>query len=165
MNCLKNDTMSLRDQILTDLKLAMKAKDEIRLSTLRLIQAAIKDRDIAARAEDRCGGCEISEIQAILQKLLKQREESAATYEKAGRLDLAEREVAEAEIVREYLPEPMTREEIAKAVVEVVAQLDATGLKDMGRIMASLKSCYMGRMDFAKAGQEVKSLLQTKASA
>ena len=157
--------MSLRDQILSDLKSAMKAKDEVRLSTLRLIQAAIKDRDIAARAEDRCQGCDVSEIQAILQKLLKQREESAETYEKAGRLDLSEREVAEAEIVRQYLPEPMAADEIADAARDVVTELQATGLKDMGRIMAELKQRYSGRMDFSKAGQEVKSLLQTKASA
>jgi uncharacterized protein YqeY len=157
--------MSLRDQILSDLKLAMKAKDELRLSTLRLIQAAIKDRDIAARAEDRCGGCEVSEIQTLLQKLLKQREESAATYEKAGRLDLAEREVAEAAIVREYLPEPMKADEITDAVREVLVELDASGLKDMGRIMSTLKQRYAGRMDFSKAGQDVKSMLQTKASA
>jgi len=155
--------MSLRDRILEDLKDAMRAKDDTRVSTLRLIQAAIKDRDIAARAEDRCEGCCVNEIQAILQKLLKQREESADTYEKAGRLDLAERERAEAEIVRSYLPEPMKPGEIADAAKSVVSELDADGLKDMGRCMATLKERYTGRMDFAKAGQEVKTLLQGQA--
>lgn len=155
--------MSLRERILADLKTAMKAKDEVRVATLRLIQAAIKDRDISARAEDRCGGCDDSEILAILQKLLKQREESAETYENAGRLDLAEREAAEAEIVKEYLPKPMDSDEIASAVRGVVDELDATGLKDMGKCMGALKKKYTGRMDFSKAGQEVKTILQKSA--
>jgi len=155
--------MSLRDTITQDLKSAMRAKDQVRLATLRLIQAAIKDRDIAARAEDRCEGCEDGEIMALLQKLVKQREESAKTYEDAGRLDLAEQEVAEAEIVRAYLPEPMCEESIAQAAQAAVDEVDATGLKDMGKCMALLKERYTGRMDFAKAGKEVKTLLQTRA--
>jgi uncharacterized protein YqeY len=155
--------MSLRDTITQDLKSAMRAKDQVRLATLRLIQAAIKDRDIAARAEDRCEGCEDGEILALLQKLVKQREESAKTYEDAGRLDLAEQEVAEAEIVRAYLPEPMCEDSIAQAAQEAVDEVDATGLKDMGKCMALLKERYTGRMDFAKAGKEVKTLLQARA--
>ena len=152
--------MALRDQILADLKTAMRDKDELRLATLRLIQAAIKDRDIAARAEDRCQGCGEEEIHAILQKLAKQREESAETYEKAGRLDLAERERAEAEVVREYLPKQMDEAEIEQAAKSVVDELGATGLKDMGRCMGALKERYQGRMDFSRAGQEVKQLLR-----
>lgn len=155
--------MSLRDRILSDLKDAMRAKDDVKVSTLRLIQAAIKDRDIAARAEDRCEGCDLPEIQALLQKLVKQRAESAATYEQAGRLDLAEREQLEADIVRSYLPEPMKPTEIAEAAKTVVSELDAGGLKDMGRCMAALKERYTGRMDFAAAGKEVKTLLQGQA--
>ncbi len=155
--------MSLRDTILEDLKVAMRAKDQVRVSTLRLIQAAVKDRDIAARAEDRCEGCEDTEILTLLQKLVKQREESAKTYEDAGRLDLAEREVAEAEIVRAYLPEPMCDDTIAEAAEAAVNEVEATGLKDMGKCMALLKERYTGRMDFAKAGKEVKTLLQSRA--
>ncbi len=155
--------MSLRDQITADLKDAMRAKDTVRISTLRLIQAAVKDRDIAARAADRCGGCDQGEIQAILQKLVKQREESADTYENAGRLDLAERERLEADIVREYLPEPMGESEIATAARAVVDELEASGLKDMGKCMGALKDRYTGRMDFSRAGQEVKTLLQNRA--
>ncbi|TGY88354.1 GatB/YqeY domain-containing protein [Marinicauda algicola] len=151
--------MHIRERILADLKDAMRAKDSLRLNTLRLIQAAIKDRDIAARAEDRCEGCGEGEVLSLLQKLVKQREESAETYEKAGRLDLAERERAEADIVREYLPRPMCEKEIAKAVDEVVDELGATGLKDMGKCMGTLKDRYSGRMDFSKAGAEVKSRL------
>ena len=155
--------MTVREKILADLKDSMKAKDQARVSTLRLIQAAIKDRDIAARAEDRCEGCEDGEILAILQKLLKQRLESAETYESAGRLDLAEQENLEADIVREYLPKPMDEDEIASAVRGVVDELDASGLKDMGKCMGALKQKYTGRMDFSKAGQEVKTLLQKPA--
>jgi uncharacterized protein YqeY len=155
--------MPLRDRIATDLKDAMRNKDQVRLATLRLIQAAVKDRDIAARAEDRCDGCGQGEIMALLQKLVKQREESAETYEKAGRLDLAERERREAEIVREYLPEPMGDKEIADAARDVVEELDASGLKDMGKCMGALKERYTGRMDFSQAGKEVKSLLQDRA--
>lgn len=155
--------MSLRDRITEDLKSAMRAKDALRLSTLRLVQAAIKDRDIAARAEDRCDGCEESEILALLQKLVKQREESAATYENAGRLDLAEREQAEADIVRTYLPTPMDETEIEEAAETVVEELGATGLKDMGKCMGALKQRYTGRMDFSKAGETVKTLLQSRA--
>jgi len=155
--------MSLRDRITDDMKTAMKSGEKVRLSTLRLISAAVKDRDIAARAEDRCKGCEEPEIMAILQKLVKQREESAETYEKAGRLDLAEIEREEAVIVREYLPTPMDETEIAEAAQAVVAELDASGLKDMGRCMGELKSRYAGRMDFGKAGAKIKGLLSNAA--
>lgn len=151
--------MSLREQITGEMKSAMKAGEKARLSTLRLVSAAIKDRDIAARAEDRCTGCEETEIMAILQKLVKQREESAVTYEKAGRLDLAEAERAEADVVREFLPKPMDAAEIAEAVETVVTELDASGLKDMGRVMGELKTRYAGRMDFGQAGAKVKHLL------
>ena len=151
--------MALRDRISTELKTALKAGDKRRTSTLRLVSAAIKDRDIAARAEDRCDGCEEQEIMSILTKLVKQREDSADTYEGAGRLDLAEAEREEADIVREFLPKPMDETEIADAAAEVVSELDATGLKDMGRVMGELKSRYAGRMDFGKAGGRVKELL------
>tara|TARA_R110002073_G_scaffold252362_3_gene414969 strand:- start:3329 stop:3796 length:468 start_codon:yes stop_codon:yes gene_type:complete len=155
--------MSVRERISADIKAAMKNKDALRVSTLRLVSAAMKDRDIAARAEDRCTGCEESEILAILQKLAKQRDESAETYEKAGRLDLAEREREEAEIVREYLPQPMEEAEIEKAAQSVVEELNASSLKDMGRCMGTLKERYTGRMDFSKAGATIKTLLNDVA--
>lgn len=141
------------------MKSALKAGDKARLSTLRLVSAAVKDRDIAARAEDRCTGCEETEIMSILQKLVKQREDSADTYEKAGRLDLAEAERAEIEVLREFLPKPMDDGEIAEAAKTVVTELEASGLKDMGRVMGELKSRYAGRMDFGQAGAKVKTLL------
>jgi uncharacterized protein YqeY len=151
--------MSLRERITEEMKSALKAGDKARLSTLRLVSAAVKDRDIAARAEDRCTGCEETEIMAILQKLVKQREDSADTYEKAGRLDLAEAERAEIEVLREFLPVPMDDGEIAEAAKTVVTELEASGLKDMGRVMGELKSRYAGRMDFGQAGAKVKTLL------
>ena len=149
----------MRETITAALKEATKAREARRVSTLRLVSAAIKDRDIAARAEDRCAGCEDTEIMAILQKLAKQRDESAETYEKAGRLDLAEAERGEAEIVREFLPKPMDSTEIEHAAQTVVSELDASGLKDMGRVMGELKTRYAGRMDFGQAGAKVKTLL------
>jgi uncharacterized protein YqeY len=155
--------MSLRERISDDMKNALRAGEKKRLSTLRLVSAAVKDRDIAARAEDRCRGCDEQEIMTILQKLVKQREESADTYENAGRLDLAESEREEAEIVREYLPKPMDAGEIADAAQEIVAELQASGLKDMGRCMGELKARYAGRMDFGKAGARVKELLSKAA--
>ncbi|HAQ35040.1 MAG: glutamyl-tRNA amidotransferase [Maricaulis sp.] len=155
--------MSIRERIQSEMKAAMKAKDAVRLSTLRLVSAAIKDRDIAARAEDRCGGCDKAEMMAILQKLAKQRDDSAEMYEKAGRLDLAERERAEADIVREFLPKPMDEAEIEQAARGVVSELNASGLKDMGKCMGALKERFAGRMDFGKAGAKVKSLLQDVA--
>lgn len=155
--------MSIRERILADTKAAMKSRNALRVSTLRLVSAAIKDRDIAARAEDRCTGCEESEIMAILQKLAKQRDESVAMYENAGRLDLAERERDEAEIVREYLPKPMAEAEIEEAAETVVEELNASGLKDMGRCMGALKERYTGRMDFSKAGAKIKTLLSDVA--
>lgn len=153
------DAMTIRDRIKTDLTAAMKAGDPVRVSTLRLIQTAIKDRDIAARAEDRCDGCEESEALALLQKLAKQRDDSAETYEKAGRLDLAEQERAEAEIVREYLPKPLDSQEIRSAAEAVIEDVNASSLRDMGKCMGELKRRYPGRLDVAEAGETVKTLL------
>jgi len=152
--------MSLRERIQQDLKGAMKARDDVKTSTLRLIQTAIKDRDIAARAEDRCEGCEEEEILSILAKMVRQREESSKAFEEAGRTELAEREREEMEIIRDYMPRQMSESEIREAAGDVVEELEATGLKDMGRCMGALKERYQGRMDFSKAGQAVKEMLR-----
>ncbi|HBS31514.1 MAG TPA: glutamyl-tRNA amidotransferase [Parvularcula sp.] len=138
----------------------MKARDEkTRVATLRLITAAIKDRDIAARAEDRCCGVTDDEILAILSKMVKQREDSAAAYEKGSRLDLAEQERAEIEIIKEFLPRQLTEEEITSAVAVVINELGASGLKDMGKCMGALKERYAGAMDFGRAGALMKKQL------
>ncbi len=150
----------MRDRIDTALKSAMKARDEkLRVSTLRLITAAIKDRDIAARGEDRCCGVTDDEILAILAKMVKQREESAAVYEQGARLDLAEQERAEIGVIREFLPRQLSEDEISSAVSRVITELGATGLKDMGKCMGALKERYSGAMDFGKAGAVMKKHL------
>ena len=150
----------LREKIDTALKTAMKAReDKVRVSTLRLVNAAIKDRDIAARASDRCEGVNDDEILGILTKMLKQREDSAIAYEKGCRLDLAEQERAEMAVIRDFLPRQLSETEIAEEVKGVIAELDAKTLKDMGKCMSALKERHAGAMDFAKAGALVKAAL------
>ena len=150
----------LREKIDEALKAAMKARDaKVRVSTLRLISAAIKDRDIAARACDNCDGVSDDEILAILTKMMKQREDSAAAYEKGSRLDLAEQERAEIAVIREFLPKQLSDEEISGVVTDVIAELEARGLKDMGKCMAALKARHSGAMDFGKAGALMKRAL------
>lgn len=151
--------MALRDSISENTKAAMKSGEKIRVSTLRLVSAAIKDRDIAARSEDRCKGIDDDEILSLLQKMVKQREESAKTYEDNGRPELAERERTEIEIVREFLPKPLSEDDMKAAVAKVVEESGATCLKDMGKVMGRLKSDYAGRLDMGKVGAVVKGHL------
>ncbi len=151
--------MALREDITTSVKDAMKSKDTLRLSTLRLINAAIKDRDIAARAEDRCQGIGEDEILALLAKMVKQREESAQTYEDNGRPELAERERSEIDVIRAFMPTPLSDEELDGVIRGYVDDMEATCLKDMGKIMGKLKSGYAGRVDMGKAGSIVKGYL------
>ncbi len=149
----------MRDQFHADLKTAMKAKDQRRSSTLRLIMAAVKDRDIAARAEDKTDGVDDAEIMSILQKMVKQRDEAAQTYEDAGRVELAEQEREECAIIKEYLPKPLSDAESDAAVAKVVEELGATSLKDMGRTMAALKEQYAGQLDMKSLSGKVKAAL------
>jgi uncharacterized protein YqeY len=154
----------MRDRISAATKEAMKAGDKTRLSTLRLINAAIKDRDIAARVDDKgqATGQERVDDTAILQllqKMIKQRRESEATYRQAGRTDLAEQEAGEILVIEEFLPAQMSEKEVEAAVASAIEELGASGLKDMGRTMAALKQKYAGQMDFAKASGLVKSQL------
>ena len=148
----------MRSQINAALKQAIKAQDKRRISTLRLILAAIKDRDIAARGG---GGEEVSdsEILDILARMVKQRRESRTLYEEAGRLELAQQEAREIDIINEFLPRQLSDEEIEAAAREAVEALGASGLKDMGQTMGALKKKFAGRMDFGKASQVVKALL------
>ncbi len=151
--------MALRQSISDSVKDAMKSKDKLRVSTLRLVGAAIKDRDIAARSEDRCGGIEDAEILSLLVKMVKQREESAKTYEDNARPELAERERSEIEIMREFMPKPLSDEDTQAAVKAIVDDMGATCLKDMGKVMGRLKTDYAGRIDMGKAGALVKAQL------
>ena len=141
------------------LKVALKSQDKIRISTLRLINAAIKDRDIADRTDN--GGAGVSEdvVLEILAKMIKQRQESLSAYEKAGRLDLADQERSEIVIIKEFMPRQLEDDEIIAAVDAALAQVGAETLKDMGKVMGLLKQKYTGQMDFGKAGARVKEKL------
>jgi uncharacterized protein len=146
----------IRERFSGDLKEAIKSKDAQRVSTLRLICAAVKDRDIAARTEDNADGVSDADILAILVKMIKQRQESARTYEEAGRLDLAEQEREEVGIIRDYLPRQMSDTEVEKAVAAAIEDTGACSIRDMGKVMATLKARHTGKMDFALAGAAIK---------
>lgn len=151
--------MDLRTRVNAALKQAMRDKAAARLATLRLINAAIKDRDIAARGEGNDEGVPESEVLAILGKMVRQRQESARTYEEAGRLDLAERERAEIEVIGEFLPRQLSDEEIDQAIDAAIEEVGAESIRDMGRVMGALKARYTGQMDFGAAGPKVKDRL------
>ena len=156
--------MDLRTKIAQATKQAMKEKDATRLSTLRLINAAIKDRDIATRGEGAETGVGDAEVLAILEKMVKQRRESAKTYEEGGRLDLAEQEEAEISVIEEFLPRRLSETEIDAAVDAAIAETGANSIRDMGRVMGTLKSKYAGQMDFGAAGPKVSSWPSCKSS-
>lgn len=149
----------MRKRISDALKDAMKSKDSARLSTVRLINAAIKDRDIAARTDENKDGVSDAEIIEVLAKMIKQRQESAKTYDEAGRIELAEREREEISVISEFLPRQLTEKEVEAAISEAISELNATSIRDMGKIMAELKSKYTGRMDFGKVGAAIKNAL------
>ena len=151
--------MELRETVMAALKQAMKDRDSERLSTLRLINAAIKDRDIAARSEGREDGVDDNEVLGILGKMVKQRQESARAYEEGGRIDLAESELKEIGYIEEFLPRRLTEAETAKAVDAAIASTGADSIRDMGKVMGALKERYTGQMDFGSVGPMVKSKL------
>ena len=151
--------MSLRDQLSTSLKEAMKAKDAIRLMTLRLINAAIKDRDIDARSGGNELGVSDGDLLIILSKMVKQRQESARAYEEGGRLELAEKELLEITVIEEFLPRQLTSDETEKAIAFAITECGANSIRDMGKVMGILKEKYTGQLDFGKVGGAVKSQL------
>jgi uncharacterized protein YqeY len=151
--------MELKSRIAEELKRAMKERAADRLSTLRLLNAAIKDREIALRGERADGGIGEAEVLAILGKMVKQRQESARAYEEGGRLELAEKEREEITVIEEFLPRQLSDEEIAAAIDRAIAETGASSIRDMGRVMGALKSKYTGQMDFGAAGPLVKSRL------
>jgi uncharacterized protein YqeY len=152
----------LRDTINEAVKTAMKARDERRVSTLRLVNATIKNAEIEAER----GGKSLSEddVLGLLQKMIKQRQESVEIYDKASRAELADKERSEIEIITGFLPQQMSEEQAKAAIAEVIRQESATGMKDMGKVMAALKQGYAGKMDFGKASALVKGLLSGAAS-
>jgi uncharacterized protein len=151
--------MLLRDRLQAALKEAMKAKEADRLSTLRLINAAIKDREIAVRGDTDAGEVGEAEILQIMGKMVKQRQESAKAYEEGGRLELAEKELAEIGVIQEFLPRQMDEAEIAVALDAAMAETGAASIRDVGKVMAALKAQYTGQMDFGAVGALVKARL------
>ena len=151
--------MELRERIGAALKDAMKSKDAERLSTLRLINAAIKDRDIALRGEGGEGTVGDGDVLAILGRMVKQRQESARAYEEGGRLELAEKELAEVKVIEEFLPRQLDEAEVSAAIDAAIAEIGAGSIRDMGKVMAALKAKYTGQMDFGAVGPMVKARL------
>jgi len=149
----------LRERLTDALKVSLKSQDKVAVSTLRLILAALKDRDIAARGDGRNDGVDEAEILQLLQKMVSQRRESIAAYEKGDRKDLAEQEEAEIRVIESFLPKPMDTAETEEAIAAVMAEVGAKSIKDMGKIMALLRERYPGRMDFGKVSGQVKGRL------
>lgn len=149
----------LRDKLSDALKEAMKARDRRRVATVRLILAAIKDREIAGRTSGDGESVGDDDVLQILAKMVRQRRESIEAYEQAGRIELAEQERAEIGIVESFMPQQLSAAEIADICKAVVDETGASGLKDIGRVMGALKARYAGQMDFGKASATVKQLL------
>ncbi|MGN6149164.1 MAG: GatB/YqeY domain-containing protein [Rhizomicrobium sp.] len=154
--------MGLREQFNEQMKEAMKAKDQRRLSTLRMVNAALKDKDIANRTETSREGISDDEILGMLGKMIKQREESAEAFDKGGRPEMAKSEREEVDIIRSFMPKQMSADEQRAAIQGVIADVGAASMKDMGKIMAALKERYAGQMDFGKASGMVKDILTPK---
>ena len=150
----------MRSLLDKNLKEAIKSQEKQRLATLRLINAAIKDRDIAVRSEENTEGVSDSEIILILSNMVKQRKQSIVQYEEGGRIELAERERQEIKIIEEFLPNQLNEQEIKEEVSRIIESKDQLNIKDIGKIMGELKTKFGGRMDFGKASEIVKALLK-----
>jgi uncharacterized protein len=148
----------MRQRFTEAMKEAMKGGDKLRLSTVRMIQAGLKDKDIEARGAGR-GQASEEEILGLLQKMIKQRQESIAIYDQAGRRELADQEREEVAVIRSFLPQQMDEGETRAAVEAAIAETGAASMKDMGKVIGKLRAEYAGRMDFAKASALVKELL------
>ena len=149
----------IRERLTESLKSAMKAKDALRLATVRLILAALKDRDIAARGSGHSEGIGEDEVLTMMQTMVRQRRESIEMYKKGQRDDLVKQEKGEIRVIEEFLPRQMSEDEVLAASQEVIAELDAHSIKDMGQVMSEMKNRYAGRMDFGKVSKVVKGLL------
>ena len=151
--------MDKRSEITAAMKDAMRNKNQTALSTIRLISAAMKDRDIAARSQGKGEGIDDAEILSMLQSMIKQRQESAKTYCDAGREELAEREEAEIEVIKTFLPQQLSEDEVNAAIDKIIEDTGADSIKDMGKVMGVLKAKYAGQVDMSKAGALVKEKL------
>jgi uncharacterized protein YqeY len=148
----------LRDKINDSVKTAMKAQDKLRLSTLRLVNAAIKNADIDAQMTQKLAPTD-DDIVVLMQKMIKQRQDSVALYEQGGRKELADQERAEIEIIKGFLPQQLSDAEAKEAIAAAITDTGAASMKDMGRVMAALKERHAGKMDFGKASGLVKGML------
>jgi len=157
----KSEEIVLREQINESIKSAMKSKDKQRLSTLRLVSSAIKYAEI--EAERTAKTLSDDDILSLLQKMIKQRQESVDIFDKAGRKELADQERGEIEVIKGFLPQQMSEAEAGEAIGAVIKEIGAQGVKDMGKVMAALKQAYAGKMDFGKASGLVKTLLTPQA--
>ena len=151
--------MDMRSRVNDALKTAMKNKDAARLTTLRLINAAIKDQDIALRGKGEDALVSDADVLAILGKMVKQRQESARAYEEGGRLELAEKELEEITVIEDFLPRQLSDDESEAAVAAAIAEVGAESIRDMGKVMGALKAKFTGQMDFGKVGPMVKAKL------
>ncbi len=149
----------IRERLMEAQKEAMRGREAKRLSTLRLVNAAIKDRDIATRSNEGGEGVSEADIMAILAKMIKQRQDSSKMFEEAGRIELAEAERAEIKVIKEFLPRPLSESDVEAAIAAAIKEVDARSIRDMGKIMGVLKGKYTGQMDFAKVGAAVKAAL------
>lgn len=149
----------LRTELSQSLKEAMRAKDMQAVSTVRLILAALKDRDIAARGDGNPDGVSDDEILQLLQKMIKQRQESIKMYEEGGRIELAAQEQSEIDIINRFLPQQLSDAEVEAEVEKVISEIGAASVKDMGRLMGELRGRYAGQMDFGKASGIAKARL------
>lgn len=150
--------MSIRERLSEDMKAAMRGREAVRLSTVRMILAAIKDRDIVARGEG-AGAASDADLMALLGKMIRSREESATAYDAGGRSELAAREREEIAVIRGYLPQPLSGSEVAEAIQAAIAETGAGGRRDMGRVMDLLRARHAGRIDFGRVGPMVKAAL------
>ncbi len=148
----------LRDAINNDLKVAMKARDERRVSTLRLVNSTLKNADIEARGQGKAALAD-EDVLGVLQKMIKQRHESVELYDKGGRADLATQEREEIAIISGYLPQQMSEDAVKAAIAEAIGDIGAAGMKDMGKVIAALKAKHAGKMDFGKVSALVKAAL------
>ncbi|MBL8894624.1 MAG: GatB/YqeY domain-containing protein [Rhizobiales bacterium] len=149
----------LRAKISDELKAAMKAGDKLKVSTLRLVGAAIKDRDIQNRTAGPDSGVSDAQIVEVLAKMVKQRQESVAIYQQGGRPELAKQESDEIDIIQSFMPKQLSEAEVRSVIAAIIKETGAQSVKDMGKVMAALKAKYAGQMDMAKAGGAVKSQL------
>jgi uncharacterized protein len=145
----------MRDRLSQETKAALKAQNKSRLGALRLISAALQEREIATRTDQLSD----QDVAAVLQKMLKQRRDSLAIYQKAGRQDLAQQEANEIEVIEEFLPTQLGEAEVRSAIAAIIKEVGAAGPRDMGKVMAALKARYGGQMDFGKVSTLVKELL------